>query len=96
MMSKANASVVELSVEGDLLFSTVVSKRDALLQQLNGLTGQCRIDFSAVGRVDSSALSLWLCCQRFAKAKSLSLEVVNVPSELLSIAKLVGFDDRLN
>ena len=95
-MPKDDNAIIELSVEGDLLFSTVVSKRDALLNQLNSLTGQCRLDMSAVGRVDSSALSLWLCCQRFAKAKSLSLEVVNVPSELLSIAKLVGFNDQLN
>lgn len=95
-MSKDDTSVVELTVAGDLLFSTVVEKRDALLNQLKDLTGQCRIDFSGVGRVDSSALSLWLCCQRYAQAKSLSLEVVNLPADMLSIAKLVGIDDQLN
>ena len=95
-MSKDDSSVVELTVDGDLLFSTVVSKRDTLLNELNGLSGHCRIDFSAVGRVDSSALSLWLCCQRYAQVKSLSLEVVNLPADMLSIAKLVGIDDQLN
>lgn len=95
-MSKGDSASAELTVEGDLLFSTIVSKRDTLLEQLKGLTGQCCIDFGKVGRVDSSALSLWLCCQRFAKAKSLSLEVINLPSDMLSIAKLVGIDDQLN
>lgn len=92
-MSKADNPVTTIPVEGDLLFSTVVSKRDSLLARLKNQTGTCQVDLSAVGRVDSSALSLWLCCQRFAKSRDLTLDLVNVPDDLRSIAQLVGLDD---
>lgn len=93
-MSRGDTPMTEIAIEGDLLFSTVVSKRDVLLDQLKGLQGTVRLNLSAVSRVDSSALSLWLCCQRFAKSQSLILELVNAPDELRSIAQLVGIDEQ--
>lgn len=95
-MSKVDNSIVEITVEGDLLFSTVVAKQEAILNQLRNSSGACRLDFSKVGRVDSSALSLWLCFKRYAESRSIKLEVVNLPDDMLSIAKLVGIDEQLS
>lgn len=93
-MSKAEELTPTVVVEGDLLFSTVVPKRESIVQQLQHLSGRCYLDFAKVGRVDSSALSLWLCLQRYAQSCSISLVVINLPEEMLSIAKLVGIDDQ--
>lgn len=94
-MSKAETPVTEIAVEGDLLFSTVVAKRDALLKQLQSLQGICRLNFAAVNRVDSSALSFWLCCLRYAQKREVTLEIINLPDDLRSIAQLVGVDEQL-
>lgn len=95
-MSKADTANQVISVEGDLLFSTVVAKRTALLSQLQKAQGPCQLDFSAVGRVDSSALSLWFCCERFAVDRGIELTAINIPEDLLSIARLVGVEDNLH
>ncbi len=95
-MSKVDNSIVEIAIEGDLLFSTVVAKQEAILNQLRSLSGSCRLVFYQVGRVDSSALSLWLCFKRYAESRSINLEVVNLPDDMLSIAKLVGIDEQLS
>lgn len=95
-MSKAEASKQIISVEGDLLFSTVVEKRTKLLSQIKSLQGPCQMDFAAVGRVDSSALSLWFCCERLALTKGIELTAINTPEDLLSIARLVGVEENLH
>lgn len=95
-MSKVDSSEQIVSVDGDLLFSTVVAKRAALLNQLQKVQGSCQLDFSAVGRVDSSALSLWFCCERLALAKGFELTAINTPEDLLSIARLVGVEENLH
>ncbi len=95
-MSKGEEATVDLTLTGDVLFSTVVQKRNQLLKELKNVTGKCRIDFAGVGRVDSSALSLWLCCLRCAETRSVSLEVINLPQDLLSIAKVVGVEEQLH
>lgn len=92
-MSTDEIAPSEIAIEGDLLFSTVVMKREEILFQLRKMQGSVRLNLSKVGRVDSSALSLWLCCQRFARSKSLTLEMINTPEDLRSIAQLVGIDE---
>ena len=79
-----------IKLQGDLLFSTVVAVREELQPLLKDPGEQLSIDFADVSRVDSSALSLWLCLQRFARQYNVKLQAVNVPSELASIARLVG------
>lgn len=86
----------QIRVEGDLLFSTVVPIREQLVRLLRDQAGEVKVDFSAVGRVDSSALSLWLCCERQAKQQGLKLDAQAVPEDLMSIARLVGFETDLH
>ncbi len=85
----------ELKLAGDLLFSTVMPVRAKLEKVLASSPREWTVDFSAVGRVDSSALSLWLSCLRLAAAKGVQLQARGVPEELRSIASLVGLEQVL-
>ena len=79
-------------LSGDLLFSTVLSVRAELEAAIDKAEQLLVIDFGLVSRVDSSAVSLWLCLQRRSQRKSLELKAQNVPAELSSIARLVGLE----
>lgn len=81
-----------LALKGDLRFATVTSVRERLEQLIATGNTHCVVDFSGVTSADSSALSLWLCCQREAERHGVRLEARKVPKELMSIARLVGLD----
>jgi len=83
---------LRLKLEGDLVFGNVMSIRQRIERQIVAGVKEVRIDLSEVGRVDSSALSLWLCFQRRADEFGLKLIAENVPAELKSIAQLVGLE----
>lgn len=82
----------EIRVSGDLTFQTVPALREPLLQALFAEAGDTALDLGEVGRVDSSALSLWLVCQREAARRGVTLTLVNPPEDLCSIAELVGLE----
>lgn len=48
------------------------------------------VDFSHVGKVDSSALSLMLAWRRRAMAAGSGIELRNIPDSLMSLARLYG------
>lgn len=48
------------------------------------------VDFSHVGKVDSSALSLMLAWRRRAMAAGNGIDYRNIPDSLISLAKLYG------
>ena len=82
----------QLLVSGKLKFAVIVDLREqteALLQQMNG---KITLSFAEVSAVDNSALSFWMCCQRFAAEHSLSLEAQDVPEEMQQFASLVGLE----
>ncbi|WP_432470687.1 STAS domain-containing protein [Amphritea sp. HPY] len=79
-------------LEGELVFSTITAVRDSVERSIATAQGALCIDFAGVTRLDSSALSLWLCFERKADAVGIKLEVKNVPAELKSIAQLVGLE----
>lgn len=85
-----------IRVSGDLTFQTVPALRESLIRELEGCDGRCRIDLSDVGRVDSSALSLWLVCRREAGKRRVELKLEHPPQDFLSIADLVGLGEFLN
>lgn len=86
-----------LKLSGDLLFSTVTGVRDALLKAIASQgEGPLTLDMADVERVDSSALSLWLCCQRQARNNGGEVTIRNLPADMRSIADLVGLDDYLH
>lgn len=79
-------------LEGELVFSSIVAVRNSVEKLIAAAQGRLCIDFTGVTRVDSSALSLWLCFERKADIAGIELEVKNVPAELKSIAQLVGLE----
>jgi phospholipid transport system transporter-binding protein len=87
-----DAKLVEIDggwrVEGDINYYTVVALRRAGEAGLVKASDSCFFDFSAVDQVNTSALSLLLCWYRKAKSLKLSLEFVNLPSELVAIAEM--------
>ena len=85
-----------IALSGDLLFSTVKGLRKQLCSLLRQQQGRCVLDFSAAGRVDSSALALWLACLREARQLGLELDVRELPPDLKSIANLVGLEAVLH
>lgn len=85
-----------IAIEGELKFPVIMKLRKQVESLLADLNGSAQVDFAAVTAVDSSALSFWLCCLRFAKRNQLQLEAINLPVEMQGIAKLVGLEDLTN
>ena len=81
-----------IKLTGDMLFPNAVDLRSELEASIKRSSGLCIIDFKDVKRVDSSALSVCLCCIRFAVAQKITIKLSGLPEELLGIARLVGLD----
>jgi len=56
-------------------------------------TKTIQIDLAKVKYADSSALALFCSWQRFAKKNNLSCQFLNVPSQLVNIAKLTSVNN---
>lgn len=92
------ASPVEISADGillkgDLLFGTIIAVRTALEKAFDQADEAVVLDFSGVGRVDSSAVSLWLCLERKSRTLQRPLIARNVPADLSAIVRLVGLEN---
>jgi len=85
--------VIQLS--GELKFPVIVQLRSQLEYILRSASGVVQIDFSAVSDSDSSAVSLWLCCLRYAKSVGVEIEPINIPEDMMAFARLVGLDKHL-
>lgn len=92
MTAKVELSDNSAALSGDLLFSTILSVRSELESAVDKADRLLVIDFGSVSRVDSSAVSLWLCLQRRSQGRKLELKAQNVPAELSSIARLAGLE----
>jgi len=92
MTAQVEVSGDVILLKGDLLFSTILSVRETLTKVVTETDQAWVVDFAGVRRVDSSAVSLWLCLQRAARGRQLSLKAVNIPAELHSIVSLVGLE----
>jgi phospholipid transport system transporter-binding protein len=57
--------------------------------------GDARVDFSAVRRCDTAAVACVLAWLREARAAGRPLELVSLPADLLSLAKLYGVDQLI-
>lgn len=86
----------DVRVSGELRFVDIMSIRHELDQLLGSMNGEVVVDFSGVTRVDSSALSLWMCGLRRADELGITLKPINVPAEMQSIAGLVGLSQCLS
>lgn len=95
-MTASRAEQIEpgvIALKGDLSFSTASTLHEEVRALLERQPGRCVLDFSGAGRVDSSALALWLACWRDARRVGVKLETRGWPADLQSIAHLVGLDE---
>ncbi|MBL1262673.1 STAS domain-containing protein [Methylomicrobium sp. RS1] len=78
-------------VEGDLTFATIDKQA---VKSLNFLTAnkEITIDLGQIRNTDSAGLALMIEWIKYCRAKRILLRFSNVPKQLLSLARLSGFD----
>ncbi|RTE65928.1 STAS domain-containing protein [Amphritea opalescens] len=92
MAAQVEMTADTILLKGDLLFSTIISVREALEKAFEQAGQAVVVDFAGVQRVDSSAVSLWLCLERKSRALQRPLKALNIPAELSAIVRLVGLE----
>ena len=75
-------------IEGDINYRTVVALRREGERCLNNSNPGCRFDLSTVNQVNTAALALLLSWRRKARQVGIDLKYVNVPPELMAIARM--------
>jgi phospholipid transport system transporter-binding protein len=83
-----------LSLEGELSFETVVK----LLGEIRRLLNQgveIQVDLQGVSRADSAGLALLVEWMRIANELGKSIQFLNIPQQMLAIARVSGLDQVL-
>ena len=95
-MNDAASSEV-LALEGALSFETVpgVLEQSVRYAERPDLPDRLTIDFSRITAVDSSAVALLLEWRRQAQRRGKTLVFVNLPANLLALAKLYGVTELI-
>jgi len=91
---KVNKDGKTVQVKGVLNFATVSELRsagDSLLKEI----AEPVIDFKEVVRSDSAALTLFTAWSRSAQKEGKSVRFINIPSQLMDIARLSSLDKIL-
>jgi phospholipid transport system transporter-binding protein len=91
------ASAEVLALQGALSFETVpgVLVESARYAERPDLPDRLTIDFAAITAVDSSAVALLLEWRRVAQHRGKTLVFVNLPANLLALAKLYGVTELI-
>ncbi len=85
------ATVKSLEIEGDLTFSTINKNTSKIMDKL--LTPHdISIDLKKVKAVDSAGLALIIEWLKTAHSRGINLNFINVPKQLLALARLSGFE----
>ena len=86
-----------LALEGALSFETLpaVLAQSAEYAARTDLPERLTIDFANITGVDSSAVALLLEWRRQAKARGKRLDFVNLPANLLALARLYGVEELI-
>ncbi|AWU98475.1 anti-anti-sigma factor [Burkholderia sp. JP2-270] len=72
---------------------TVASAKSALADGLARVdAGATAVDCAALTQFDSSALAVLLAWQRAAKSRGATLDILNLPPKLASLARAYGVD----
>jgi phospholipid transport system transporter-binding protein len=86
-------TIHEMAVSGGLTIETVPALFETGLRHL--ASQDLQVDFSQVETVDSAAVSMLLGWSRAAQRGKRDLRVLNLPEDLLSLARLYGVADML-
>jgi len=93
----ATATGEVLVLEGALSFETLpgILERSAEYAARTDLPDRLTIDFGSVASVDSSAVALLLEWRRQAATRGKRLDFVNLPANLLALARLYGVEELI-
>lgn len=80
-----------VEIAGDLTFDTVVGLRQRGAEVF-GKDGAVTLDLNAVTRADSAGLALMVEWLKQAKRQDATLRVVNMPDQMLAIARMSKLD----
>jgi phospholipid transport system transporter-binding protein len=80
-----------VSLEGDLTFATI-HKKTVQLIDFKKIPQEIVIDFSQVKQSDSAGLALLIEWLKIAKQTNKSCKFKHLPQQLLTLAKLSGFE----
>ncbi len=83
-----------VEIAGDLTFETVAGLRQRGAEVLRG-DGDVTLDLNAVTRADSAGLALMVEWLKQARGKDAGLRVVNMPEQMLAIARMSKLDSVL-
>lgn len=83
----------KMMVSGDVTIETVPALFAQGLHHLG--SKDLVVDLSQTQAVDSAAVSMLLALQRAAQNRQRALQIVNLPENLLSLAKLYGVEEML-
>jgi phospholipid transport system transporter-binding protein len=83
-----------VEIAGDLTFETVAGLRERGTEVLQG-NGNVILDLNAVTRADSAGLALMVEWLREARNRETGLHVVNMPDQMLAIARMSKLDGVL-
>nr|WP_232355111.1 STAS domain-containing protein [Burkholderia oklahomensis] len=76
---------------------THASAKAALAEGLARIdAGATAVDCGALAQFDSSALAVLLAWQRAARARGVTLDILNLPPKLASLAQAYGIDTLLS
>jgi phospholipid transport system transporter-binding protein len=82
-----------LLLRGSVTLADVLVWREAGCKEID--RDKLTIDLSGIEEADSSALSLLLEWQRFAKSRGFQLDYVNMPEKMRSLAEVYGVLDMI-
>ncbi len=82
-------------LSGDLTFATIDHKTLNRLS-IDTATTTVQLDMQAIGKTDSAGLALILEWTKQAKNRQTKIVLLNLPEQLLAIARLSGLDVILN
>lgn len=82
-----------LRVAGDLTMDSLGALHAEAMQPLAGKAW--KVDLAELGTADSSAVSMMLGWKRNAQRHGATLEFLNIPDNLVSLARLYGVADAL-
>ncbi len=80
------------AVDGDLTFPAMDKKIVSSFGFLS-TAKHITLDFGKVGNADSAGLALILEWIKHARTKRVQLRFINLPAQILNLAKLCGLDD---
>ncbi len=80
------------TLEGSLTFASIDKQTPKSFKFLKGMDSIC-IDLSHVEATDSAGLALMIEWIRLSRMNRVQLRFKNIPDQLLTLAKLSGFDE---